>query len=404
MRYGVMNKQKIVVVGMGYVGTALADAFDRAGHLVRGYDTDALKARHGDKGYPVDTDATKIALADAVILCVPTGLREDNLTPDLLPVCSAARAVATHMKEDTLVVVESTLGPGMTERHIKPLLDESGKRYHLAYSPERIDPGNKEWTLKNTPKLVSADDREGLRRAMDLYHSVCDEPIPIPSIRVAEAAKCLENTYRLVNISLVNDLKLGFQVMGIDLRDVIDAASTKPFGFQAFYPGPGAGGHCIPVDPLYLQDTLYGVSQPSCLIDYARMVNNTQPMNVVWTVREHFKWDVKGKKILVVGVGYKRDSEDTRHSPGIEVIRQLAEHQAIVYYHDPLVPRLEVRGLCPASQVMTPIAYTVLDCVILMTDHTDIDYKRMATHAAVIVDTRGKFGKGDGVRGTLIRA
>jgi len=404
------------IVGMGYVGLPLAHAFCKAGFRVLGFDVDkdkvsilnaggsyiktidaALISKHCDAGlFEATVDYTRITEVDAILICVPTPL-DKSRNPDLSYVESAGRQIASNMRAGQLVSLESTTYPGTTEEILLPLLEESGLKcgegFFLAYSPEREDPGNPKFTAENTPKVVGATDSESLDIATKLYSCIV-KVVTVSSPATAEACKILENIYRSVNIALVNELKMLFDKMGIDIWEVIDAAATKPFGFQAFYPGPGLGGHCIPIDPFYLAWKARQYDFTTHFIELAGEINTAMPEyvvnKVVRTLSDYGK-ALRDAKILLVGMAYKKDVDDMRESPGIRLLDMLVKRGATVVYHDPYIPVLP--NMCEYSYKMksVPLSDKILsqqDCVLIVTDHTDIDYVRLVERSRVVVDTR----------------
>src|SRR4051794_36229016 len=357
---------RVAVVGLGYVGLPLAETFAWGGFPVIGFDIDAEKVERLRKGEsyighicpervaelnasgrfePTDDPACFVE-ADVIVICVPTPLG-DSREPDLTYVESTGRTIMPHLRQGQLVVLESSTYPGTTEEVLQPLLEESGlvagKDFFLAYSPEREDPGNPDFATRNIPKVVGGLDEASRRLAVSLYEPIVDGVVPVSSIRVAEACKILENTYRAVNIALVNELKTVFGAMGIDTWEVIDAAKTKPFGFQAFYPGPGLGGHCIPIDPFYLTWAARKHGLNTRFIELAGEVNTAMPQYVVDRVVEALNDDgkaVKGSRVCILGVAYKKDVDDPRESPAFTIMDALQAKGAVLSYSDPHVPSL----------------------------------------------------------------
>src|SRR3954454_7282746 len=357
---------RVAVVGLGYVGLPLAETLSWGGYPVIGFDIDSdkiarLKSGESYIGHicpervaelnasgrfePTD-DPARFVEADAIVICVPTPLG-DAREPDLSYIESTGRTLMPHLREGQLVVLESSTYPGTTEEVLQPILEQSGlkagKDFFLAYSPEREDPGNRDFATRNIPKVVGGLDEASRRLAVALYEPIVDEVVPVSKIRVAEACKILENTYRAVNIALVNELKTVFGAMGIDTWEVIDAAKTKPFGFQAFYPGPGLGGHCIPIDPFYLTWAARKYGLNTRFIELAGEVNTAMPQYVVDRVVEALNDEgrpVRESRVCVLGVAYKKDVDDPRESPAFPIIQALLARGASVTYHDPHVARL----------------------------------------------------------------
>lgn len=406
------------VMGLGYVGLPLAVEFARAGFVVTGVDVDRLKCDRISRGQstvpdvPDDavreltvagrlTATTDIATAgspDTVNICVPTPLRKTR-DPDLSYVAAAARSVAEHLRPGMLVVLESTTYPGTTEEFVRGILEETGLRagadFFLAFSPERVDPANKQWTTRNVPKVIGGLTRDCSTLAEKLYSSAIDRVVTVSSPRTAEMVKLLENTFRAINIGLVNELALMSDRMGVSVWEVIEAAATKPFGFMPFYPGPGLGGHCIPVDPFYLSWKVKEVGLEARFIELAGQVNAAMPHHVVDKITDalnaHRK-PVRGSSILIMGVAYKPGVQDIRESPALDVIGLLVRKGALVDYHDPFVPVIkpsaQTGGTALHSRPYSPDVAGGYDCVVVLTDHRGIDYTEMASRARVVVDTR----------------
>jgi UDP-N-acetyl-D-glucosamine dehydrogenase len=333
--------------------------------------------------------------ADTINICVPTPLRAKTKDPDLSYVLDAISRVRDHLRCGQLIILESTTFPGTTSEVILPILEESGLKvgqdFYLAFSPERVDPGNDTFQTRNIPKVLGGVTPECTRHARLLYQRSLDRVVPVSSTDVAEMVKLLENTFRSVNIGLVNEFALLCGKLGIDVWEVIEAASTKPFGFMPFYPGPGLGGHCIPVDPLYLSWKARVNGFHPRLIDLAVQVNQEMPQHIVRKVRDALKTlkkDLKGSKILIVGVAYKRNTDDVRESPAVEIIQLLEKEGAEVEFSDPYVRTLQANGTRLASRALDVELLKSADCVLVVTDHSSIDYKFVAEHASVVVDTR----------------
>jgi UDP-N-acetyl-D-glucosamine dehydrogenase len=412
------RKARVAVVGLGYVGLPLAETFAWGGFPVLGFDIDEQKIRRLQRGesYIGHIDSERVAElnasgrfeptddpslfveADAIVICVPTPLGEGR-EPDLSYIESTGRTIMPHLRQGQLVVLESSTYPGTTEEVLQPLLEESGlaagKDFFLAYSPEREDPGNRDFATRNIPKVVGGLDEPSKRLAVALYEPIVDGVVPVSSIRVAEACKILENTYRAVNIALVNELKGVFTRMGIDVWEVIEAAKTKPFGFQAFYPGPGLGGHCIPIDPFYLTWAARRLGLNTRFIELAGEVNTAMPNYVIERVAEALNDDgkpIKGSRICVLGVAYKKDVDDPRESPAFPILEALRERGAEVTYSDPHVRQLPRTRHHPKlrmeSVALTPEFLEAQDAVLIVTDHSKFDYDRIVAHAPLVVDTR----------------
>ena len=398
------------IMGMGYVGLPLAVAFAQAGHRVIAMDVDSRKVAALERGesYIEDipdedvravrdlieptTRVGPLAHADAVLLCVPTPLTA-NREPDLGPVLDATQALARVLRAGQLVVLESTSYPGTTRERLLPLLEESGLAagtdFSLAHSPERVDPGRADHTIRNTPKVVGGLTEVCTQRASDLYAAICDEVVPVATPEAAELTKLLENIFRSVNIALVNELAILADRMNIDIWEVVDAASTKPFGFMRFEPGPGMGGHCLPVDPFYLAWRAREFDMPTEFIELAGEVNQAMPyfcvQKIAAALNEHSK-PVRGSKVLIVGVSYKPGVGDLRESPALKIIRLLRERGAEISYSDPYVPELQEHDLTarPLEQELEGC-----DCAVIVTHHPGLDFDKILATAPLVVDFRG---------------
>ncbi|HEX8911951.1 MAG TPA: nucleotide sugar dehydrogenase [Humisphaera sp.] len=425
----------VAVMGLGYVGLPLLAAFHRAGFPVLGFDVDDAKVRALHRGenylkhlgptlvsdliaaaaerFDATSDARRLAEADVVIVCVPTPLGK-HLEPDLVYIEKSTDLIAAHPRAGQLVVLESSTYPGTTREVMLPRLAAGGRKlgtdFFLAYSPEREDPGRKDHNTQTIPKLVGGIDPESGRLATALYAKAIRQVIPVSTAEVAEAAKILENVYRAVNIALVNELKVVLQAMDIDVWEVVAAASTKPFGFQPFYPGPGLGGHCIPIDPYYLTWKAREVGLPTRFIELAGEVNRGMPEYVVRRIGEalnaHGK-AVKGSAVLVLGLAYKPDVDDVRESPSFELIEKLEHLGARVDYNDPHVPkthRMRKYDLQMESVPLTPAGLAGYDCVVVSTHHAAYDWQLVADHAKLIVDTRNALRDVKGRRDHIVKA
>jgi len=409
---------KVGIVGLGYVGLPLARAFIDGGYGVMGFDVDQKKVDRllagqsyighissawiGDcvlkKRFEPTAEMRRLSEADAILICVPTPLNESR-DPDLSYIEGTARHIAAALRPGQLVVLESTTYPGTTRDVVLPILAagglKAGEDFFLAYSPEREDPGNPQFAAGNIPKVVGGLEPRSLDLANRLYGAVVVKTVPVSSCEVAEATKILENTYRAVNIALVNELKLLMQRMGIDVWEIIDAAKTKPFGFQAFYPGPGLGGHCLPIDPFYLSWVARKHGMQTRFIELAGEINTSMPSRVVertaLALNDAGK-PVRGSKICILGVAYKKDVDDPRESPAFELMEMLGDRGAVLSYSDPHVPHLpkmrhhEVPEL--SSQTLTPEFLRSLDAVLIATDHSGFDYAQIVEHAPLVIDTR----------------
>ncbi|MBI1325972.1 nucleotide sugar dehydrogenase [bacterium] len=409
---------KVGVVGLGYVGLPLVELFARKGFHVKGFDIDSRKIDDLSAGrsyighitsdriaslvesgrFEATTDFSRMKEVDAIIICVPTPLGTHR-EPDLGPVIHTGKAIGKYLRKGQLVILESTTYPGTTRDVLRPELEASGLKagedFLLAYSPEREDPGNPNFSAANIPKVVGGFTADSARVAQALYGAVTPQVVPATSCEVAEACKILENTYRAVNIALVNELKIVFDRMGIDVWEVIDAAKTKPFGFQAFYPGPGLGGHCIPIDPFYLTWVARAYGVHTRFIELAGEINTSMPHYVIERLTEALNSRGKaihGSKILVMGAAYKPNVDDCRESPSMELIEMLQERGGVVTYNDPHVPRLpkmRAHDIGLESQDLTPGMLKAQDCVLVATDHAAYDWPNLLPNISLLVDTRG---------------
>jgi UDP-N-acetyl-D-glucosamine dehydrogenase len=426
------REARVAVVGLGYVGLPLAVEFARAGFPVVGIDVDAEKVAdlRAGRSYVPDvpsetaariaarepapgrlfatTDFDGLSAADAISICVPTPLNKEK-SPDVSYILAAAREVRARLRPGQVVVLESTTYPGTTQELLRPMLEETGLRVgedvHLAFSPERVDPGNARWGIRNTPKVLGGATPACLRAASALYETILERLVPVSSTSTAEMVKLLENTFRAVNIGLVNEVAIMCDRLGLDVWEVIDAASTKPYGFMTFHPGPGLGGHCIPVDPHYLSWKLKLLNYHARFIELAGQVNASMPEVVVERVARALNEErkaVNGARVLLLGVAYKRDVTDTRESPALDIVQLLAGRGADVRYHDPHVPELRVDGLDARSVPLTDAELGAADCVLIVTDHRAVDYRRVVDAARLVVDcrnaTRGLAGRARVVR------
>jgi UDP-N-acetyl-D-glucosamine dehydrogenase len=409
---------RVGVIGLGYVGLPLLELFSTKGFPVLGLDIDPVKVERLRAGqsyighiaservralldtgrFEATTDFARLVEADAILICVPTPLGPHH-EPDLSAVIATGRTVGTHLRPGQLVVLESTTYPGTTRDVLRPELESgglvAGRDFFLAYSPEREDPGNPRHSAASIPKVVGGWDATSGALARALYGAVVPEVVAVSSCEVAEACKILENTYRAVNIALVNELKLVFERMKIDIWEVIDAARTKPFGFQAFYPGPGLGGHCIPIDPYYLTWIAHSYGIHTRFIELAGEINTAMPHHVVERVitalNDHGR-ALRGSRILVLGAAYKPNVDDCRESPAIALMELLQNRGAVVSYNDPHVPVLPpIRGrsIRLESVPLSPETFAAHDCVLIATDHALYDWELIARHAPLLIDTRG---------------
>lgn len=405
------------IIGLGYVGLPLARVFSQAGFSVLGFDTDQAKVERlnrgesyiahippdvvrgmREQGFEATADFERLSEPDAILICVPTPLT-DAREPDLTYVVNSAKAIAARLRPGQLIVLESTTYPTTTRNVMLPILEQSGLKvgsdYFLAFSPEREDPGNATHSVGTIPKVVGGLDEMSCKLACTLYEPVVGKVIPVSSPEVAEACKILENTYRAVNIALVNEMKVLFDKMGIDVWEVIAAAKTKPFGFQAFYPGPGLGGHCIPIDPFYLTWVARQFGVTTRFIELAGEVNMAMPAYVVSRLADALndrQKPVKGSQVALLGMAYKKDVDDPRESPGFELMELLQKKGAVVTYNDPHIPVLphmrHYPGLHMSSQELTPAYLAAQDAVLISTDHSAYDYNEIVRHAHLVIDTR----------------
>jgi UDP-N-acetyl-D-glucosamine dehydrogenase len=402
------------VIGLGYVGLPLAVEYAQAGYHVTGFDVaqdkvDGVNAgRSHVKDVPSEAlaevvsagrleatvDFSKLRAVDTVNICVPTPLRKTR-DPDVSYIVAAVEEIAKYLHPGMLVSLESTTYPGTTEELILPMLEATGltvgKDFYLSFSPERVDPGNPVYTTHNIPKVVGGVTPACTEAAAALYSTTLEKVVPVSSTRVAEMVKLLENTFRSVNIGLVNELAMMCDSMGMDVWEVIDAASTKPFGFMPFYPGPGLGGHCIPIDPFYLSWKARQVGFEARFIELAGLINGFMPQHVVGKVVQCLneqERSLKGSRILVIGVAYKPDIDDVRESPAVDIINRLQGFGGVVEYHDPFVESLEHEGVPLHSVALTDERVAAADLVLITTPHHVIDYDRIIEHARSIFDTR----------------
>jgi len=417
---------RVGVIGLGYVGLPLAVAFARRGFKVTGIEVHAKRAAALRKGrsyiedvpskelaalvrsgaLTIDDTGAGIAKLDAVLICVQTPLRKTK-EPDISNIVAACGTVAKRLKRGTLIVLESTTYPGTTQEAVLPELEKSGlkagKDFWLAFSPERVDPGNLKWHIENTPKVVGGIDARSTCLAVDLYSSVISKVVPVSSATAAELVKLLENTFRSVNIALVNELAQICDRLGLNVWEVVAAAATKPFGFMPFWPGPGIGGHCIPKDPQLLAWKMKSLNFEPRFIELASTVNGQMPRYAVRRVARLLNEDAKSVKrarILVLGVAYKPGVGDFRDSPSLDIMHLLAEDGAKISYHDPFVPRVSVGGRSWSSRRLTDAAIREADCVLILTAHPGIDYPRVVRLARRVFDARNALA---GLKGRIER-
>lgn len=430
-----IEKKQVVVgiLGLGYVGLPLAREFASAGIRVMGFDVDEPKVKKLNSGksilktvsnesvkdmvksglFTATADMAKMKKADAILICVPTPLTE-NREPDMQYVEGSCRTIAKYIRKGHLISLESTTYPGTTRELMKPILEagglKAGKDFHLAYSPEREDPGNKHFTTKTIPKVVGGLTATCKKLAQQLYSLAIDTMVPVSSLEAAESAKILENVYRCINIAMVNELKMVFDRMDIDVWEVIRAASTKPFGYHPFYPGPGLGGHCIPIDPFYLTWKARQYGMPTRFIELAGEINTDMPHYVVHKVMEALnakKKSLNGSRILVLGLAYKPDIDDVRESPSLELIELLKSGGAKVDYNDPYLPqthKMREYDLKMKSVPLTAAKLKSYDCVLISTNHSDYDYKWIVKNAKLVVDTRNATAAVKSGRSKIVKA
>jgi len=419
---------RVHVIGLGYVGLSLAVELAKAGFTVRGIDVDLERVTrlNGGQSYLVDistetlaplvadgrltgtTEFDEVGQADALIICVPTPLRKTK-EPDISFIVAALESLLPHLHQGQLLLLESTTFPGTTEEVILPRLESTGlvvgTDVFLAFSPERVDPGNRKFTTANIPKVVGGVTRSCTELASSLYRHVTVSVFEASSPRVAETAKLLENTFRSVNIALANELAFACRKIGVDPWEVIEAAATKPFGFMPFYPGPGIGGHCIPVDPLYLSWKVRLTGYEAQFIALADQINRAMPAHVVSLVTDALNdrgRAVRGASILVLGVTYKADVNDIRESPALEIVEMLARRGAQISYADPFTPQLAFEGLKLSAVEPSADVLAAADCVLILTSHSAFDYGEIGEKASLVVDTRNAMKEFRGSRSSIV--
>ena len=430
------HQAKVGVIGLGYVGLPLVRAVAERGFDALGFDIDAAKiavlnaggsyirhisadaiaALRASGKFAATDDFARLGEVDAILLCVPTPLTRQR-EPDLTYVVGTTQSIAPHLRPGQLIVLESTTYPGTTREVMRPILEaggmRSGRDFFLAYSPEREDPGNAEFGAGTIPKVVGGDGEDALRLACALYGEIVARAVPVSSVDVAEAVKLTENIFRSVNIALVNELKVVYEAMGIDIWEVIEAAKTKPFGYMPFYPGPGLGGHCIPIDPFYLTWKAREFGLSPRFIELAGEVNTAMPGRVVdktmAALSEHSGRALKGARALVVGVAYKKNIDDMRESPALKIMELLEKRGAIVDFHDPYFPEILPTREHPGftgrkSTSLTAASLAETDVAVICTDHDAIDYRLLADHCPLIVDTRNAFGSRGIIGGRIVKA
>ena len=425
LKQKIESKQaRVGVLGLGYVGLPLLIEFVDVGFQCTGFDVDEKKVETLNKKksyikhisddkirsmldsglFEPTTDFSKLSDMDCIVVAVPTPL-DKHQQPDLSYICNTSKAISKELQKNQLVVLESSTWPGTTMEVMKPILEESGLKYgedfYLAFSPEREDPNNPKYTTKSIPKVVGANDPISRECAVALYDQVIVKTVPVSSSQAAEATKLLENIFRSVNIALVNEMKMILDRMGIDVWEVIEAASTKPFGYMPFYPGPGLGGHCIPIDPFYLTWKAREFEMPTRFIELAGEINTHMPYWVVEKVIHALNGQckpIKDSKILIIGLAYKKDVDDMRESPTLKLIEILTGHGAVVDYHDPFIPVMpHVRKYQyeMKSVDLTPETVASYDAVLISTNHSDVDYDLIVKHAPLLIDTRNAVRKTD---------
>lgn len=406
---------RVGIVGLGYVGLPLALAFSEAGFKVLGFDiqqkrvnlvnqgrsyiadvsSDRLSAIRVKKLLEATTDQSKLGEVDVICICVPTPLTKTK-DPDLSYVIRESEKISQHLQPEQLVVLESTTYPGTTKEVILPILERSrlkgGSDFHLAYSPERVDPGNEKYGIRNTPKLVGGIDSQSAKLAELLYRQIAEAVVSVSCPEVAEMTKVFENVFRSVNIALVNELAQLCEKMGISVWEVIDAASTKSFGYMPFYPGPGIGGHCIPLDPYYLANKAREYDFHTRFIELAAEINEQMPRHITSRIMESLNTQgrsLNGAKVLVLGAAYKKDVEDLRESPSLRLIELLQEKGAKVSYNDPYISKIQLSEGTLTSVELTEESLSSADCVVIATDHSIYDLEQIAARAKLVFDTRG---------------
>ena len=419
------KKAKIGIIGMGYVGIPLGLEFANNGFAVLGFDKDNKRVKDINSGNHVmkhikqkemkqfiknkgsaTNDFSKIKNMDCLIICVPTPLDEHE-QPDMSYVKNASNEISKNLKKGKLIILESTTYPGTTKEVVKPLLEKSGltagKDFFLAYSPEREDPGNKDFKVSKIPKVMGGFTNNCLKLTSALYKNIVSETVEVSSMETAESTKLMENIFRAVNIAMVNELKLVFSRMNVDIWEVIDAAKTKPFGFMPFYPGPGIGGHCIPIDPFYLSWKAKEYNTEAKFIELAGEINRKMTENIAHRIGKALNDDkksIRGSKILILGVAYKKDIDDMRESPALRIMELLRFKGANVSYHDPYVN--EVNGQSSIDLNIQNIKES--DAIVITTDHSNVNYELIGEHAKLIVDTRNIMAKFKNPNARILRA
>ena len=411
------KKANICVIGLGYVGLPLAVFFAKKGYFVYGLDNSTSRIKKLKKGnqYIVDVDSQEVSSlinkkkflptsgsevlekSDVIIICVPTPLRKVK-TPDISYIISASRTIKKYLHLGQLIVLESTTYPGTSREVILPILKQTGlleeKDFYLSFSPERVDPGNKKYPLNKIPKIVGGIGKKSTKLTKDLYSKIIKQIHPVSSIETAETVKLLENTFRLVNIGLINEFAIVAEKLGVNVWEVIEGAKTKPFGFMPFYPGPGCGGHCLPCDPLYLSWKAKKLGFKTKMIDLASFTNHFMPEYVTERVERILNKNsikLNKAKILILGVTYKPNVKDLRESPALDIIEKLIQKKANVNYFDPLVPYLKINGINLKRTNLTKNNLKKYDCIVVITDHQEVDYEHLRKNSKTIFDTRNVY-------------
>lgn len=411
----IKNKSaKVGIIGLGYVGLPLAMEFAKEGFSVVGIDVSREKVDKLNQGenYIIDvndndlkwaiekrlfratTDYSVIKDVDAISICVPTPLRKTK-DPDVSFIIAATEELAKFIHKDLIIILESTTYPGTTRELVLPILERSGLKvggdFYLAFSPERVDPGNPIYKTKNTPKVLGGITKSCTEMAKLLYEQIIEKVVPVSSTESAEMVKLLENTFRSINIGLANEMALMCDRLGVDVWEIIEAAGTKPFGFMKFYPGPGLGGHCIPIDPFYLSWKMKLLNYNAKFIELAGEINSSMPEYVVTLVADGLNMKrktINGSKVLIIGVSYKKDIDDTRESPALDVMKLLEARGANLEYHDPFVERIVLNGKELRSVDIGENKLKSYDAVVIITDHSNIDYQMIQKYSSIVVDTR----------------
>jgi UDP-N-acetyl-D-glucosamine dehydrogenase len=410
--------KKLGIIGQGYVGLPLAEAFAESGIHVIGFDIDLAKVESVNRGesyigdvksenlkplvdkglIEATADFSRLTDCSVISICVPTPLSKTK-DPDVSYIESALTEIIKHLQKGQVIVLESTTYPGTTDELALPLLEETGMKvgidFHLAFSPERVDPGNVRYTVKNTPKIIGGVTEECTRIATEIYDFALEHVHPVSSTRAAELVKLLENSFRAINIGFINEMAMICEKLGVDVWEVIEASKTKPFGFMPFYPGPGLGGHCIPIDPLYLKWKLTSLDFKAQFIDLADSINSNMPHYVVTRVMEQlndFGLPLKGTRVLIMGMAYKENIDDVRESPALDVAKLLFEKGAEVVYHDPHVPHCRVEEHNLSSSELTAELVAGADLVFIATGHSEIDYQWVVDNARLVFDAKNMTG------------